>query len=79
MTLATSYFGQLGYEIKRDIVLIGISGIPHVFDLYLKKGEEVKLAYVKDWARSVGVNIIIKIDLTAEDLRIRHPVVVARC
>ncbi|MCJ7634876.1 hypothetical protein MUP77_21120 [Candidatus Bathyarchaeota archaeon] len=79
LALAMHYFGQLGYEIERNIVLVGVSGIPHDFDLYLKKGDEVKLVYVKDWARSVGVNIVIKIDMTAEDLRIRHPVVVARC
>jgi hypothetical protein len=78
LALATRHFERLGYSVSRNVALIGASGIPQVFDLFLEKGEEVRLVYVKDWARSVGVNMTIKIDRAAEDVGVRRPVLVAR-
>jgi len=78
VNLAIGYFERLGYDVERDIVLFGVSGIPQAFDLSLRKGDEVRLAYVKDWTRSVGVNMVIKIDRAAEDVDVRRPILVAR-
>jgi len=78
VALAMRHFERLGYSIRHDVTLIGASGIPQVFDLFLEKGEEIRLVYVKDWMRSVGVNMIIKIDRASEDVGIRRPVLVAR-
>ena len=78
LTLVMRYFGHLGYGVERDIVLVGASGVPQAFDLFLRKGEEVRLVYVKDWMRSVGVNMVIKLDRAAEDVGIRRPILVAR-
>lgn len=78
VTLTQNYFARLGYKVECDGVLLGVSGIPHPFDLFLSKGDEVKLVYVKNWARSVGVNMVIKIDMISEDVGIRHPIFVAK-
>jgi len=78
LNLAMRYFERLGYDVERDALLIGVSGIPQTFNLSLKKGDEVRLVYVKDWVRSVGVNMVIKIDRAAEDVGFRRPVLVAR-
>jgi len=78
VTLAIGYFKRLGYYVERNVALVGASGIPQTFDLFLKKGDELKLVYVKDWVRSVGVNMVMKIDKAAEDVGLRRPVFVAR-
>jgi hypothetical protein len=72
------YFERLGYGVERDVVLFGESGTPQSFDLLLRKGDDVRLVYVKDWVRSVGVNMVIKIDRAAEDVGVRRPILVAR-
>jgi hypothetical protein len=74
---ATTYFRQRGYKIEKDVVLEGFSGLPHTFDLVVRKGKEQHLVMIRDWKRTVGVNIIINIDKAAEDVSVPNPIMIS--
>jgi len=57
--LAAKYFRQRGYKIEKNTVLEGLSGLPHNFDLVIRKDEERRLVWIRDWKRTVGVNMVI--------------------
>jgi len=75
--LATTYFRQRGYKIDTNVVLEGFSGLPHTFDLVIRKGREHHLVVIRDWKRTVGVNIIINIDKAAEDVGVPNPIMIS--
>ena len=60
--LATKYFRQNGYLTEKDAVLEGVSGVSQKFDLIIRRGREKRSVWIKDWNRTVGVNIVINID-----------------
>jgi len=55
----------------------GASGIPHKFDLIIRRGKEVRSVWIKDWNRTVGVNIVINIDKAAEDVGYPKPIIIS--
>jgi HJR/Mrr/RecB family endonuclease len=55
----------------------GVSGSVHGFDLLLEKAADKRLVWVKDWNRTVGVNMVIKVDKAVADVGLRNPVIVA--
>ena len=75
--LAVKYFRQNGYDIEKDTVLEGVSGLPHKFDLIIRKGKEKRSIWIKDWKRTVGVNMVINIDRAAEDVGFLKPIVIS--
>ena len=75
--LALKYFRQNGYKIEKDAILEGVSGVSRKFDLILRKGREKRSVWIKDWRRTVGVNIIINIDRAAEDVGFPEPTIIA--
>ena len=75
--LAVKYFRQNGYKIETDAILEGVSGISRKFDLILRKGREKRSVWIKDWRRTVGVNIIINIDKAAEDVGFPKPIIIS--
>ena len=75
--LAVKYFRQNGYEIEKNIILEGTSGISHKFDLTIHRGRETRSVWIKDWNRTVGVNMIINIDNAAEDVGYPKPIIIA--
>jgi hypothetical protein len=75
--LAVKYFRQNGYKIEQDAVLEGTSGLSRKFDLVLRKGREKRSVWIKDWKRTVGVNIIINIDKAAEDVGFPKPIIIS--
>jgi len=74
---ASTYFRQRGYKIEKNVVLEGFSGLPHTFDLVVRKGKEQHLVMIRDWKRTVGVNIIINVDKAAEDVSVPNPIVIS--
>ena len=57
------YFKKEGYKIEQDaLVLEGFSGIRQKFDLIVQKGHVAQGVWVRDWNRTIGVNVIINID-----------------
>jgi hypothetical protein len=75
--LAVKYFRQNGYKIEKDTVLEGVSGISRKFDLVLRKGREKRSVWIKDWKRTVGVNMVINIDKAAEDVGFPKPIIIS--
>jgi len=75
--LAAKYFRQNGYKIEKDAVLEGFSGLPHKFDLVIRKGKEQRSVWIKDWKRTVGVNMVINIDKASEDVGFPKPIMIS--
>jgi hypothetical protein len=76
--LVTNYFKQKGYTITENPTLDGFSGVTHTFDLLIQKTQEKRLVWLRDWNRTVGVNMIIKMDNAAEDVAIPKPIVISK-
>jgi hypothetical protein len=75
--LAVKYFRQNGYQTERDTVLEGVSGVSRRFDLVIRRGKEKRSVWIKDWNRTVGVNMVINIDKAAEDVGFPKPIIIA--
>ena len=75
--LAAKYFRQNGYEVEKDSVLEGFSGLSHRFDMIIRKGKEQRSVWIKDWKRTVGVNMVINIDKAAEDVGFPKPIIIS--
>ena len=76
-SLAVKYFRQNGYETEKDAVLEGVSGLSRRFDLIVWRGKEKRSVWIKDWNRTVGVNMVINIDKAAEDVGVPKPIIIA--
>jgi hypothetical protein len=75
--LAAKYFRQNGYETEKDAILEGASGLSRKFDLIIRRGREKRSVWIKDWNRTVGVNMVINIDNAAEDVGFIKPIIIA--
>jgi hypothetical protein len=75
--LAAKYFRQNGYQTEKDTILEGTSGVSRKFDLIIKRGKEKRTVWIKDWNRTVGVNMVINIDNAAEDVGFSKPIIIA--
>jgi len=75
--LAIRYFTRRGYKLKKDISQEGFSGSSRKFDLLVRKGEEMHPVSVKDWNRTVGVNIVINMDRASQDAGLSNPILIA--
>ena len=76
--LVTLYFKQKGYTITENLTVDGFSGVTHTFDLLIEKTQEKRLVWLRDWNRTVGVNMIIKMDNAAEDVAIPKPIMISQ-
>lgn len=74
---ALKYFRQKGYKIEKDAVREGSSGLPRKFDLLIQRGKEQKLVWLRQWKRTVGVNMVINMDKAAADVGIPNPIMIA--
>jgi len=73
-----TYFRQKGYKIERNTIHEGkTSGLIHKFDLIIKKGNEQRLIWIREWKRTVGVNMIINMDKAAEDVGMPNPIMIS--
>ena len=75
--LAAKYFRQTRYQTEKDTSLDGVSGLSRKFDLIIRRGREKRSVWIKDWNRTVGVNMIINIDTAAEDVGFPKPIIIA--
>jgi len=75
--LAAKYFRQNGYRTEKDTVLEGVSGLSRKFDLIIQRGREKRSVWIKDWNRTVGVNIVINIDRAADDVGFPKPIIIS--
>ncbi len=76
--LALSYFKKEGYKINSEnAVMEGYSGISRRFDFVVQKGRLEQGVWIRDWNRTVGVNLIINLDTASEDVGLASPIMVA--
>ncbi|UCE29451.1 MAG: restriction endonuclease [Candidatus Bathyarchaeota archaeon] len=75
--LVIKYYRQKGYRIEKDIVLEGFSGLSHKFDIVIRKGREKHAILIKEWSRTVGVNMVINLDKASEDVGFSNPIMVS--
>ena len=75
--LAARYFRQKGYKIEKDVVLEGRSGLPRRFDFVIRKRKEKHTVSIKEWNRTVGVNMVISMDRASEDVGFSSPIMIS--
>ncbi|MCD6243329.1 restriction endonuclease [Candidatus Bathyarchaeota archaeon] len=75
--LALRYFKKKGYKIEQDVSLEGFSGLTRKFDILIKRGDERRVVWVKDWKRTVGVNMVINIDKASTDVGMSRPIIIS--
>jgi len=76
--LAIQYFKKEGYKVNRqNVVMEGYSGENRYFDLIVQKGRLEQGVWVRDWNRTVGVNLIIWLDTASEDVGLGSPIMIA--
>ena len=75
--LAVQYFKKEGYKINRaEADLEGFSGISRRFDLVVQKGRSEQGVWIRDWNRTIGVNIIINLDTASDDVGLSSPIMI---
>ena len=71
------YFKKEGYKVNaNNTVLEGFSGVTTKFDLIVQKGHVEQGVGIKEWNRTIGVNVIIKIDKASNDVGLSRPIII---
>lgn len=77
MQSAIHYFRKEGYKVEQtETTFEGFSGISNKFDLIVQKGHVEQGVWVRDWNRTIGVNLVINIDKASEDVGLSSPILV---
>ena len=77
LDLAMQYFKKEGFKVKEEeAALEGFSGISRRFDLVIQKGRVEHCVWVRDWNRTIGVNIIIGLDTASADVGLSNPIMI---
>jgi len=77
MDLAVQYFKKEGYKVNSENVrLEGHSGVSRHFDLIVQKGRLEQGVWIRDWNRTIGVNVIINLDTASEDVDLSSPIMI---
>ena len=75
--IAVRYFRKEGYKVNQEgTVLEGFSGISRRFDLIVQKGRVEQGVWIRDWNRTIGVNVIINLDMASDDVRLASPIMI---
>jgi hypothetical protein len=77
LRLAMQFFKREGYRVDvENTRLEGFSGVLREFDLIVQKGRVGQGVWVRDWNRTIGVNLVIGIDKASEDVSLSNPIIV---
>ena len=75
--LALQYFKKEGYRVVQEsCVLEGFSGISRRFDLVVQKARVEQGVWIRDWNRTIGVNVIIGLDTASDDVGLSSPIMI---
>jgi len=75
--LVVRYFKKEGYKVEREIIALeGYSGISRKFDLIVQRGRAAQGVWIRDWKRTIGVNVIISLDKASEDVGLSNPILI---
>jgi len=75
--LVTRLYKQRGYQIKRNVIMEGASGLIQSFNLLATKADSSHVIQIMDWKRTVGVNMVINMDKAAADVSVPSAVIIA--
>jgi hypothetical protein len=74
---AICYFKKAGYKIEHEATsLEGFCGVSRKFDLIVQKGHASHGVWVKDWKRTIGINVVINLDKASEDAGLANPIII---
>ena len=75
--LAVRFFKKEGYKVSlEDTSLEGFTGVMRQFDLIVQKGRVAQGVWVRDWNRTIGVNLVLNLDKASEDVGLTNPMIV---
>jgi galactitol-specific phosphotransferase system IIB component len=75
--LAIRFFKKEGFKVEqKDTAFEGVSGVSRKFDLIVQKGRVAQGVWIRDWNRTIGVNVIINIDKASEDVSLSTPIII---
>jgi len=75
--LAIRYFSKKGYKVEQEkTTLEGYSGTSRKFDLIVQKGRLVQGVWIRDWKRTIGVNVVINLDKASDDVGLSNPIII---
>ncbi len=75
--LAVQFFKKEGYKVNHEsVALEGFSGISRKFDLIVQKGRLEQGVWIRDWNRTIGVNLIIGLDTASDDVGLSNPIII---
>jgi predicted RecB family endonuclease len=75
--MAIVYFKKKGYKVNCENATIeGCSGMLRHFDLIVQKDGNEQGVWIRDWNRTIGINVIITLDTTSEDVGLIKPIMV---
>ncbi len=75
--IAIQYFKKEGYKVNSENVMMeGHSGVIRHFDLIVQKGRVEQCVWIRDWNRTIGVNVIINLDTASDDVGLSNPFMV---
>ncbi len=77
ISIANKYFTMRGYKIKTNSEDEDTAIRFKRFDLMIQKGNHVRPVLIKDWNRTVGVNIVINVDKASQAAGFSSPFLVA--
>ncbi|MEM3673335.1 MAG: restriction endonuclease [Candidatus Bathyarchaeia archaeon] len=74
---AICYFKKAGYKIEhKATTLEGFCGVSRKFDLIVQKGNASHGVWVRDWKRTIGINVVISLDKASEDAGLANPIII---
>lgn len=76
MQRAILYFRKKGYKVEKVTTLEGYSGTLRKFDLIVQKGRLTQGVWIRDWKRTIGVNIVINLDKASDDAGLSNPILI---
>lgn len=74
--LVVEYFKRKGYKVEEGVGLEGYRGILRNFDLIIQKGRLTQGVWIKDWRRTIGINVLIKLDTASEEVSLPNPIII---
>jgi len=75
--LAIQYFKKEGYKVEQNTTMLeGFSGISRKFNLIVQKGRVAQGVWIRNWDRTIGVNIVINLDKASDDVGLSNPILI---
>jgi len=75
--LAIRYFKKEGCKLKQEMTTLeGYTGTSRKFDLIVQKGRMTQGVWIRDWNRTIGVNVVLSLDKASEDVDLSNPILI---